>query len=124
MVTGRQRIGRAGAFRGGTGLDGDCRATKRREDRSTPAFEKIRRLTDNEVDAERHPNRPPARHDDPDNLPSEPERVAGPIAVAVAAAPDRDPRPPVDLPRAVAADDCRLLVDPEHDRSARRLERR
>ncbi|MFL5641882.1 MAG: zinc-ribbon domain-containing protein, partial [Chloroflexota bacterium] len=43
--------------------------------------------------------------------PLQPERVAGAITLAVAAAPDRDARPAVDLPRPVMADEGRLLVD-------------
>ena len=54
---------------------------------------------------------------------ADPERLPGAVAIAPAAAPDRDPRPAVDLPRPVAADERRLLVDPEHQRPARRLER-
>src|SRR3990172_7250385 len=52
----------------------------------------------------------------------EPEDVAAPEAFAVAAAPDGYPRPAVDLPRAIAADDRGVLVDAEDGDVARRLE--
>ena len=59
--------------------------------------------------------RPPARLSEPEDLP-------GSIAITPPAAPDRHPRPAVDLPRAVAADKRRLLVDPQHERTAWGLE--
>src|SRR5204863_5007771 len=54
--------------------------------------------------------------------PSDPEHLAAPESFAVPAAPDRDPAGPLDLPRSIPADRCRLLVDAERRHPARRLE--
>src|SRR5215218_10300730 len=54
---------------------------------------------------------------------SDAERLPLAEPLAASPAPDRDPAVAVDLPRAVSPDDSRVLVDPEHDRRPRRLQR-
>src|SRR6185436_9465818 len=53
----------------------------------------------------------------------EAEDLAGSIALAPPAVPDGHARPAMDLPRPVAPDEGRLLVDAEHARATGRLQR-
>jgi len=53
----------------------------------------------------------------------DPERLARAESLAMAAAPDRDAGPTVDLPRTVATDHSGTLIDPQDRATARRLQR-